>query len=100
MNEQPAHPGEIRMVDAYDKSVRLVPAAGVPTRQQFVMMDKDGVETNDPKLAVQYLPIIMVRILRLDAKGELTSAERAVQIRIMEYGHGERLLRSTLMMKD
>lgn len=100
MTEQPAHPGEIRMVDAYDKSIRLVSAAEVPNRQKFVMLDKQGVETSDPQLAVQYLPIVMARVLRLDAKGDLVPADRATQIRILEYGPDDRLLRSTLMLKD
>lgn len=100
MTEQPAHPGEVRMIDVYDKSVRVVPASSLPIQQQFVLLDKDGVRTTDAKLATQYLPITLVRILRLDEKGELVPADRAVQMRIMEYGADERLLRSTTMVKD
>lgn len=100
MTTKPAHPGTIKMIDVYDKSVREVPFQSVPPREQFVMLDKDGIETNDPKLAVEHIPIVQVRVLKLDAKGELAPADRAVQMRILQYGPDERLLRSTTMTKD
>ena len=100
MAELSAHPGTIQMIDVHDQSSRLVPAATVPTRQQFVMLDKDGVETQDPKLATARVPIVLVRVLHLDAQGALVPPARAVQMRIMEYGPDGRLLRSTTMIKD
>jgi hypothetical protein len=93
-------PGTIRMIEVYEQTVRDVPADSVPSRQRFVMLDKNGVETNDPALATERISIVKVRILRLDASGGLAPAARAVQIEILEYGPSDRLLRSTLMRKD
>jgi hypothetical protein len=100
MSQQPAHPGEIRMVDAFDKCGRVVSSAQFPDRQRFVMLDREGIETSNPQLAVQHVPIVLARIFRLDAKGELVPADRTTQIRILEYGLDDRLLRSTTMPKD
>ena len=100
MTTQTAHPGTIKMIDVYDRSTREVPFESVPPRQQFVMLDKDGIETHDAGLAVERIPIVQVRVLRLDATGALAPAHRTVEMRILEYGPDERLLRSTTMTKD
>ena len=100
MINQAVHPGTIKIVDAYDKSVEEVPSESQPFQEQFVMLDADGIETHDPNLAVEHIPIVLVRVLRLDANGELAPADRAIQMEILEYGPDDRLIRSTLMMKD
>ena len=97
---KPEHPGTIREIDVFTGKVDVVPADSVSPRRQFVMIDADGVETNDPALAVEWLPIVEVRVLTTDANGKLGPIDQATQMQILEYGENERLLRSTLMIKD
>jgi hypothetical protein len=100
VTEQTVHPPTIKMIDVAENSTREVRREDVPPKQQLVMLDRDGVETDDPSLAVERIPILQVRVLKLDAEGKLASSDNAVEMRILEYGPDDRLLRSTTMRKD
>jgi hypothetical protein len=96
---QPEHPGTIRIENVAAKTVEVVPYDSVPPRQQFVMLDANGVETNNPGEAKQRVPIVHVRVIMLDEKGQHARPEDARSMQILEYGPDERLLRSTIMQK-
>ena len=96
---QPEHPGTIRIENVSGKSVENVPYDSVPQRQRFVMLDANGVETNNPGEAKETIPIVYVRVVMLDEKGKHARPEDAHSMQILEYGPNERLLRSTIMQK-
>jgi len=95
----PPHPGTIRMTDEFAGTVREVPAAEVPEPNRFVYL-KNGVETADAKNADERIPIVEVRMMPLDANGNLVSRDKAAKIVIQEYGPGQRPLRRSTMVKD
>lgn len=96
---QSEHPGTIRIENVSAKTVEIVPYDSVPQRQQFVMLDANGVETNNPGEAKERVPIVYVRVIMLDEKGQHARPEYASSMQILEYGPNERFLRSTIMQK-
>lgn len=95
----PPHPGTVRMVDMYDKTARDVPVADVPAFKQFVYL-KNGVETSNPQEATARIPIVEVRMMPLDANGNLIAKDKATTIVIHELGPGGRSLRRTTMRRN
>ena len=97
MTPTSAHPGEIRMIDMFTKVVTVVPIDSVPQGQRFVYL-KEGVETSSSDIATQAVPIVEVRMLPIDAAGQLVARDKAVRIRILELGPEGQILRTTLMV--
>jgi hypothetical protein len=91
------HPGTIRIINEADASIQILRAVEAPERQQFVYFDRVGLEVGTAELATERVPIEEVRMTPTDGKGNLVAKERAVLVRIKEYGAGQRLLRTTTM---
>ena len=98
MKQFAPHPGTIRKIDDSDGSVRLTKAEDTPDEHRFVLLDKKGVEVDDPEKAAERVPIVEVRMTPTDGKGNFVPKEKAQMIRIKEYGPEGRLLRSTTMV--
>ena len=81
----------------FSKVVTVVPIDSVPEGQRFVYL-KDGVETSSRDNATQAIPIVQVRMLPIDAAGQLVARDKAVRIRILELGAEGQTLRTTLMV--
>ena len=95
----PAHPGTITITNVAEKTTRTMPYDSVPPRQRFVMLDAAGAETSDPAQAKETIPIVAVRVVMLDERGELATGDAVKVMRILEYGPGERVLRSNSMTR-
>jgi hypothetical protein len=95
----PAHPGTITITNVAERTTETVPYDSVPPRQRFVMLNAAGTETEDPAQAKETIPIVAVRVVMLDGLGELATGDAVKVMRILEYGPGERLLRSTTMTR-
>jgi len=100
MEMMPPHPGQIKMVEEYDGSVRILDANTVPQRQRFVYFDKDGLEVDTPEAAVRRVPIVEVDMFSTDGEGHLVPKSKAKQLRILELGPDRQVLRSTVMVRD
>lgn len=98
-NKFPAHPGTIRMTEEYAKTAREVPIAEVPEARRFVYL-KDGKETTNPAEATERVPIVLVRMLSLDERGNLVAKEVATKVVIHEFGPEGRPLRHTTMTRN
>ncbi len=93
------HPGTIRMVEVQTETSRDVPIADVPEAQRFVYL-KDGIETSNPAEATERVPIVEVRMISVDARGNLVPKEQATKLVIHEFGPEGRALRHTTMVRS
>lgn len=100
MEMMPPHPGQIKMVEEHDGSVRMLDASTVPDRQRFVYLDVNGIEVDSPDKAVSRIPIIEVRMFSTDGEGHLVPKSRAKKLRIIEMGPDHRVLRSTVLVPN
>jgi len=87
---KPEHPGTIRIDSVSAKSVEIVPYHSVPQRQRFVMLDANGVETNNPSEAKESIPIVYVRVVMLDEKGQHARPKDARSMQSSNLGRGTR----------
>jgi hypothetical protein len=94
------HPGTIKMIDAFDGSIRTKKAEDAPDAQRFVYLDATGAEIRSTDQAAERIPIVEVQMIPTDGEGKLVSKEGASTIRILEYGPNKRLLRSTVMARS
>lgn len=94
-----AHPGTMKMIDMFTKSVKEVAIEDVPESRRFVYL-KDGVEVSSADEADEIIPIVETRMYPFAADGELVAKEDAHTIRMQELGPDDRPLRSTTMVKD
>lgn len=94
------HPGSIRMVEVQTDTSRDVPVDEVPEERQFVYLTKDGVETSDPEEATERVPVVEVRMISVDARGNLVPKESATKLVIYEIGPDDRPLRHTTMIRN
>jgi hypothetical protein len=95
----PEHPGQIRIVDLFRGTSKMAPIADVPESRRFVYL-KNGIETHDPSEATERVPIVEVRMLSLNERGNLVAPEIAYKVRIDEFGPDNRPLRSTIMRRE
>jgi hypothetical protein len=95
----PEHPGQIKIVDLFRGTSKMTPIADVPESRRFVYL-KNGIETHDPSEATERVPIVEVRMLSLDERGNLVAPEIAYKVRIDEFGPDNRPLRSTIMRRE
>jgi hypothetical protein len=100
VNPFPPHPGIIRMVDMYDKSVRELRASEAPERVRFVYIDKDGREVDANQNPVERIPVVEVQMIPLDRNGNIVPKETATTIRRKEFGPDHRPLRSSTLSKQ
>jgi hypothetical protein len=100
MKPFPPHPGTIRMMDEFDHSVELVKAETVPDRHRFVYLNDKGIEVDSAEQAAERIPIVEVRMVPTDGKGNLVPKDKAQMIRITEFGPEGRRLRSTTMVPN
>ncbi len=86
----PPHPGTITYRADDGRPDQVAPVDEVPERSRFVLLDRNGRETQDPAQAVRREPIVEV---------VMTGARDPTGPRsIREYGPGRTLWRSTLMV--
>lgn len=100
MEKMPAHPGQIKMIEEYDGSVRLINVETVPDRQRFVYFDANGMEVDSLDKAASRVPIVEVRMLSTDGQGNLVPKSRAKKLRILEMGPDQKVLRSTVLVPN
>lgn len=93
------HPGSIRMKEMYTGTERVVPISEVPEAQQFVWL-KGGIETANKAEATERVPIVEVRMISIDERGNLVPKEEATQLVIHEFGPEGRALRHTTMVRN
>ena len=93
------HPGSIRMVEVQAETSRDVPIDEVPEDRRFVYL-KDGVETGNPAEATERVPIVEVRMISVDARGNLVPKGSAAKLVIYEIGPEDRPLRHTTMVRN
>jgi len=94
------HPGSIRMVEVQAETSRDVPIDEVPEDRRFVYLTKEGVETADPTEATERVPIVEVRMISIDASGNLVPKGSAAKLVIYEIGPDDRPLRHTTMVRS
>jgi hypothetical protein len=98
MTPFPDHPGTIRVVDVFRRTSQDSLVAGFPAAGWFVYL-KDGVETDDPDLATERVPVVEVHVIGVGPKGNLVPTERALTVRVEEFGPGRRPLRTTTVCR-
>jgi hypothetical protein len=96
---QTNQPATIKIATVALKKTEVVTSDSVPESDRLVMIDDQGIETHDPKQAKETIPVVEIRVVTLNGKGELVAPDQAHTMRILLYGAGERLLRSTTMVK-
>lgn len=92
------HPGSIRMVDVQAGTSRDMPIDQVPEDQRFVYL-KDGVETRSASEATERVPIVEVRMVSVNKRGDLVPKEQAAKLVVYEIGPEGRPLRHTTMVR-
>lgn len=93
------HPGTIKMTNVFENTTKEKSIKDIPETKWFAYL-KDGTETLDKEQATEIVPIVEVRMLSLDEKGNLVSTKEASTVKIKEYGPDERFLRSTTMIPN
>lgn len=93
------HPGSIRMVEVQADTSRDVPIDEVPEDRRFVYL-KDGVETYNPDEATERVPIVEVRMVSVDQRGNLVPKDQAARLVVYEIGPDNRPLRHTTMVRN
>jgi hypothetical protein len=97
MAKFPEHPGIVRMVDRFHQTTKEIPVAQVPAANRFVYY-KGKVRTENATEATERIPIVVVEMMPLDAKGNLVPPESAATIQVSEFGPNRRPLRTTTMV--
>jgi hypothetical protein len=91
-------PQFVRMVEVFSGEVRTVPFSEIPEEKRWVYL-RDGKIVGGPDEADEVVPVVEIRRLTLDARGNLVAPEAAVRVRIEEVGPGGRPLRFTIMVR-
>jgi hypothetical protein len=90
-------PSSIKMIDMFTKEVSLKPADSMPEKRRF-LFKRNGVEVQRREDADEVIPILEVRMFPLNKDGKLVPKEKAVRLRIEEFGPRNAKLRWTIMV--
>ncbi|MBP0617330.1 hypothetical protein [Jiella mangrovi] len=99
MSLRPHHPGTVEIMTAFSGEVENIPHDSLPPEQQFVMLTRHGIETNDVSQAEKFVPVVKIKIFSHDENGRLVDPQDAKSIRILEYDKDNKLIRSTTMRR-
>jgi len=95
----PVHPGTIKMVNMFDKTVKEVTIDKVPKENQFVYYSDDN-DIVEKRNAMKAVPIVEVRMFPKNAKGEVVSKDKAKLIWLEMYDKNNKLIKTHSMWRN
>lgn len=89
------HPGQITTFYAWNKTSKTEAAAGFPETLKWKYYAADGSETADKTSAKYRVPVVEVRIVSVNTRGEPVDPQHAARLSIDSYGPDHRFLSHT-----